>query len=209
MRYRFYREHKYVTYKLYQLEAIIARTDFNIDTQIAKVRNALAALETLMHGHAMHEDQNLHELLRKKGSHVHLAIELDHRDHEIAYIKFNKNLENILASKDKNQRLSLAYEFFLSYRLFIAENLKHLHQEETIIMPELQRLYTDDELRAVESTTYKNMAAEDTALMLEELFPHLDANDHAFFLYDIKAADPAKFAKVWSTIAPKTSAILD
>ena len=92
------------------------------------------------------------------------------------------------------------YQLYLAFRKFSGENLLHLHEEETVILPELQRLYSDEELSTVEFATYNIMSADDLVEMLAVLFPHMDANDKKVFLLDIKACDPTKFAVVWSRI---------
>jgi hypothetical protein len=203
MRYRFYREHKYVTYRLYEFERHIAQTDFNSHLQIVKLKDQLASLVELMQGHAAHEDQTLHELLKLKGSSLYKSIEADHFHHDKQFKTLAKNLDEILANENKPEQISLGYHFYLAYRLFVSENLRHLHQEETIIMPELQRHYSDDELRAVEFNTYGQMTPEELLDMVIILFPHFNADDRNNFLSDIKAAEPEKFAKVWHEIAPK------
>jgi hypothetical protein len=78
----------------------------------------------------------------------------------------------------------------------VGENLLHLHEEETKILPELQRLYTDEELRCVEDATYKIMTCEQMIDMLRILFPHMNALDKESFLEDIKLSQPEKFEKI-------------
>lgn len=73
--------------------------------------------------------------------------------------------------------------------------LLHLHEEETRILPELQRLYSDEELRRVEDATYRQMTAEDLLSMLQELFPHMNAVDKEAFLKDIQLSQPEKYSK--------------
>jgi hypothetical protein len=78
----------------------------------------------------------------------------------------------------------------------VGENLLHLHEEETKILPELQRLYTDEELRCVEEATYKMMTPEQLIEMLKVLFPHMNASDKEAFLEDIKFSQPEKFKEI-------------
>jgi len=207
MRYRFYREHKYVSYILSELERLIAKTDFRSKDQADKVKEALNSAKMLLQGHATHEDKTLHELLRQKGSSIHESIEADHKRHEEQFREFNKKLEEIAASSNAQDQLSQGYYFYLAYRAFVGDNLRHIHEEETIIMPELQKLYSDDELRAVEFNTYAHMTPEQIIHMMEVLFPHMNTDDHEVFLTDVKEAEPAKFIKVWSSISFKLNPI--
>lgn len=86
------------------------------------------------------------------------------------------------------------------YRKFVGDNLLHLHQEETLILPELHRLYTDEELKKVEAKTYAIMTVEELVEMMEHLFPHFNPQDRYAFLQDIKDCQPDKFALAWQEI---------
>jgi len=205
MRYRFYREHKYVSYILSEFERLIAKTDFNETSQVAHVAQQLSAIWALMCGHAEYENTTLHALLRNKGSSVHQAIESDHEEHEKHFKDLEQKLKIIIESSIPQERVLRGYEFYLAYRLFVSESLRHLYEEEAAIMPELQRLYTDDELRAVKFHTYSRMSIEQIIHMIEVLFPHMDSSDREVFLWDVKEAEPKKFAKAWVSISPKLS----
>lgn len=201
IRYRFYREHKYVCYMLSELEKTIAKTDFRNPTQIQTIKNQLNNIEDLMTGHAEWEESSIHELLRKKQSSIHELIENDHKEHAEQFKKLKEMLSAITDSTHEQEQIHQGYEFYLTYRLFNANNLKHLHDEETIIMPELQKLYSDDELRAIEFGTYAQMTSEQMVEMMSVLFPHMNASDWEFFLRDIRDAQPEKFLEAWEGVA--------
>ncbi|MCC2646692.1 MAG: s29x [Rickettsiaceae bacterium] len=201
MRYRLYREHKYITYQLFELEKLIAKTDFKNNHQLENVSEQLRFLEALLKGHAKHEDNTIHELLRKKGSKVHELTEAEHAEHEGIFQELYNQLSRINVSNHIEYKLEQGYNFYLAYRLFMSNNLKHLHQEELVILPELQRLYSDDELRQIDFNAYHQMSPEQISDMVEVLFPQMDGNDHQAFLRDIKDAEPEKFSKIWPRIA--------
>jgi len=90
----------------------------------------------------------------------------------------------------------MGYTLYLTYRKFAADNLIHLHEEETKILPELQRLYTDDELRQVEAPTYEKMTPEEMIGMMQALFPHMNPSDKSAFLSDIQKLQPEKFLEI-------------
>lgn len=205
MRYRFYREHKYVSYVLSEFERLIAKTDFNENAEVTHVAQQLSAIWALMCGHAEYENTTLHALLRNKGSSVHQTIESDHKEHEKHFKELEQKLKIIIDSSIPQERVLHGYEFYLAYRLFVSDNLRHLHEEEATIMPELQRLYTDDELRAVKYHTYSRMSVEQIIHMMEVLFPHMNPTDREIFLLDVKESEPKKFAQAWVGISPKLS----
>lgn len=192
-RYRFYREHKLISYEFFELEKFIAKLDFRISSEVEKLKMRLEMMAGLMQGHATFENNAIHALLRKKGSTVHEQIESEHQHHENQYQEFEKQLDDILISIQSQEQEQLGYEFYVNFRLFVCDNLRHFHQEETVIMPELQRLYSDEELRKVEFNTFNHMTPEQMASMISVLTPHLNPSDRDFFINEMKVSEPEKF----------------
>ena len=194
MRVKLYREHKYVSFALSELERLIAKTDFTNDAAINHIQSEWQRIREMLEGHASHEEQNFHTLLEKKGSTIHHEAHEDHEHQEETL----KNLQCLLdAIKTSSDRIEAGYQFYLTYRKFVGDNLLHLHEEETKLLPELQRLCTDEELRAIEHRTYDLMTAEEMMEMMQVLFPHMNFSDKCAFLTDIKLAQPHKFLQLW------------
>jgi len=200
MRYKFYREHKYVSAAVNDVERLIAKIDFRKQDEVAKVKQAFDALIHMLKGHAHYENETLHELLRKKGSEVYKHVEQDHVQYEQQIADLEERLKKVMESSEPEEQVELGYQFYVWFRKFAGDNLLHLHEEETVILPELQRLYSDEELSKVEFKTYNMMTPEDMIEMLEVLFPHMNPSDHEVFLADIRACDPEKFAAIWHQI---------
>ena len=203
MRYKFYREHKYVSYRFYELERLIARADFRQDTELNMVTQEFEKLIELLVAHAKYEDDTLHELLKRKNSAVYQHIEQDHEHLDEQIVSLRDLLKKISDASTQEDKVEAGYQFYLWFRKFSGDNLIHLHEEETIILPELQRLYADEELRKVEAATYNQMTAHELIGMLEELFPQMNPSDWEAFLTDIHDAVPAKFLEVWNGIKAK------
>ena len=60
MRYRFYREHKYVSAAVNDVERLIAKTDFRDHAEIVKAKAAFDGLVQKLQGHAEYENNVLH-----------------------------------------------------------------------------------------------------------------------------------------------------
>lgn len=195
MRVKLYREHKYVSFALSELERLIAKTNFTDDSALDRIQSEWQRLKEMLEGHAYHEEHHFHPLLEKKGSTIHQDAHNDHEHQEEALQK----LQNLLdAVKKAHDRVEAGYQFYLAYRKFVGDNLLHLHEEETTILPELQRLCSDEELRAIEHPIYAQMNAEEMVEMVQVLFPHMNLSDKCAFLTDIKLAEPHKFLEVWN-----------
>lgn len=202
MRYQFYREHKYVSAALNDLERLIARTDFCNSTAVEEVKNALSELTGLLEGHAEYENERLHLLLKQKGSTIfsHIHVEEEHAAQDQQLLTIAETLQAIAQEVDREKRIEMGRQLYLTYRKFVSDNLAHLHEEETQILPELQRLYSDSELQQVEARTYREMTPEQVIDMLGILFPHMNAYDRQAMLLDIFALEPEKFEIVWQTM---------
>lgn len=190
MRYQFYREHKYVSSALNDLERLIAKSDCSNDKEIRKIETAFKALSDMLKGHAHYENEKLHSLLKAKGSFIFEKLEIEHEDQDLTLLTIEKAIKDLYASKNPEKE---GYHLYLLFREFVAENLHHLNQEERLILPELQRLYTDEELKEVEKATYQIMTSAELIEMMQVLFPHMNKYDKKAFLNDIKEACPQKY----------------
>lgn len=207
MRVKFYREHKYVSAALNSLERLIAKTDFRENSEIEAARKEWTEVSSMLQAHANYEEERLHSLLEKKGSTVHLHAHHQHEEMDAAFPRINTFFEAVMREEDPEIRVALGYQLYLTYRKFVGNNLLHLHEEETKILPELQRLYTDEELRCVEDATYKIMTPEQMIDMLTVLFPHMNASDKEAFLEDIKLSQPDKYKEIASADFVKSEAL--
>lgn len=196
MRVKFYREHKFVCAALNDLERLIAQADFRSDEETQRIQKTWQGMCNLLQEHARYEEEKLHSLLEKKSSDVHLKAHEQHEAMDAAFPLIDAYFETILQEKDSDKRLERGYELYLTYRKFVADNLHHLHEEETRILPELQRLYSDEELRKVEHSTYQIMTAEQLYEMMQVLFPHMNPSDHEAFIEDVKLSQPEKFEQI-------------
>jgi len=185
-KYRFYREHKYVSHELNDLERKIAKCDFRLQTEVEKLHQQFANLKAMLESHAEHENVGIHELLRKKGSRLHEQCESEHKKQTQELSNILSKFESMGPLEDEKQRIEHGHELYLLYRTFIADMLRHLNDEETQIMPELQRLCSEEEMRSVDAKHYAVMSEEEVHHMLDVLSPHMNPSDYEFFMDDIR-----------------------
>lgn len=206
MRYRFYREHKYITFILFEIEKEISLIDFSDGQEVNKVINKFDQLSVLIEAHSEYENKTIHCLLKDKNIQLYNIVESDHSTYSDSLRKLNEELKSISINFDNiniEEKIERGYNFYINFRYFVALNLEHFHQEETLIMPELQRLYSDLELRQIQANAYNQMHPSEIISMLETLFPHMNHEDYNFYLSDLKYFCPEKFNDVWNRIAQK------
>ena len=202
MRYKFYREHKFVSAALNDVERIAAKIDFRSPEETQRLALELERLISMLKGHAAYENDKLHGLLKGKNNQVLAEIEKDHEEQELDFKHLKKLLDKAIQAQSEEEQIEGGYQFYLYYRKFVADNLAHLYQEETTILPELQRLYSDEELKKVEAKTYHEMTVDHLVGMIEVLFPHMNTHDRKAFLQDIKDAEPDKYKLTLQNIGP-------
>lgn len=204
MRYKLYREHKYVSSSLNDLERLMARTDFCDFAALEEVERAFRALAEMLKGHAQYENERLHPLLKQKNSPLSACthIEEDHAMQDKQLVEIEDMIRGIFRESEMEKKIEQGYHLYLTYRKFVADNLVHLYEEETEILPELQRLYSDSELQQIEAPTYREMTPEQMIQMIEVLFPHMNTHDRQAILVDILTLQPEKFDIIWESIQP-------
>ncbi|MBS0605229.1 MAG: hemerythrin domain-containing protein [Verrucomicrobia bacterium] len=202
MRYQFYREHKYVSSALNDLERLIAQTDFCDSASLEGVKRSFEDLAEMLKGHAQYENERLHVLLNRKNSTIPACrhVEEEHAAQDAQLSQIGELIQGISLESDEEKKIERGYQLYLAYRHFVADNLAHLHEEETQILPELQRLYSDSELQQVEAGTYREMTPDQMIAMMNILFPHMNRQDRQAFLVDILSLEPEKFEVVWQSI---------
>lgn len=209
MRYRFYRVHKYVCFELAEFERAAARTDFLDPKACLALKEKWMGLIQLLKHHGEYEDAHIHDLLLQKNSKLQLQIEKEHQEHEHAFNDLTHQLETAITTQGCSEKILKGNEFYLSYRLFYSEMLKHIYDEEKILLPELQALYSDEELAKLQAKTYQKMTPEQMLAMLNVLFPHANPEDMSFFTNEMKAAEPEKFKIVWEGLSDNYKELID
>jgi len=201
LRFRLYREHKYLFSVFTQLLQKLAGLDL-LDRQAFKeFKLEFKHLADLLTAHAQYEDGRIHALLKAKGSCITDIAETEHREQHRFLEQMANDLEVLEKEKSLEARYSISYELYLKLRKFFGQNLAHFEYEEKVIMPELQRLATDEEIKAIDHQSYKQMSSEQLVHMLQVLFPHFNPEDRLVFLADIQDIVPEKFILAWPQIA--------
>lgn len=200
MRYQFYREHKFVSAMMNDLERKIATFDVHDDDALKEVEHAFKALWNMLHQHAAYENERIHRLLSMKNSSLPKPIEAEHEQQERDLDALAERIA-ALFSLHGDERIKKGYELYLSYRKFTAEMLLHLYEEEMVLLPELQRLYTDRELAGVADIAYRQMEPHHIVEMVRGLFPHMNRYDRHAFLATMRMLVPEKFTAAWPEIS--------
>lgn len=196
MRYQLYREHKYVSAALNDVERMIAKTDFRQKEEAEEACKQFEEVALMLKHHAQYEDDEIHSLLSAKNSTVHEHAEDDHAAQDAQVEQVRMFFQQIDKAATDDEKIDLGYKLYLTYRKFVADNLIHMNEEETEILPELQRLYADEELRNISAKTYREITPDQMLSMMKGLSPYMNPVDHEAFLVDLRALEPEKFKQI-------------
>lgn len=196
-RFRLYREHKYLTTVLFEACMEFAKTDLRNQTEREVLLGKISGVRALLESHGEYEQSRIHTRISARGSSAHAVADSEHE-------RDLKALDSILEKiKDCTDSPSQAHKIYLEFRKFLAEVLLHLDYEETVMLPQLQELYTDDELRLIDKESYDQMDAGQMIDMLQVLFTSMNADDKEFFIDELHRAAPGFLKRNDSTQDPR------
>ena len=199
-RFRLFREHKYVIAIFTELLRTVSLADFSIAEVVEKIKVDLNNFLLLHQAHSGYEDARIGKILKDTNIDIYIKLEADHEYQDRIFKTLLNELDQILSLEDHNVRYHTGYKFYLDLRKLFVDLLAHLNYEETVLMPQLQKILSDDEIKAIDHISYNQMEPEQIVHMLEVLVPHFNPNDIMVFLKDIFEAQREKFIVAWPEI---------
>ncbi len=138
--------HFYVFSELLRLAATL---DLSINDSLGRLKQEIESLELILEAHAEHEENYIHSILKNKNSLLFEEAENQHQDQKNFFKKLTKKID-LTHKLETNEIAFIGHEIYLDLRNFFSANLNHFDYEERIIMSELQRLLTDEEIRKID-----------------------------------------------------------
>jgi hypothetical protein len=156
-----------------------------VEATLAMVERLLALCEL----HLKDENEFMHPALERAqpGSSARIAGEHVHHAESIADLR---DLAGLVADCQGAPRAAALGRLYRATALFVADNLQHMHVEETVHNPVLWNAYSDDELAALEQAL---VASIPPAMMMEALhwfLPALHAGERAAMLGEMQQGMP-------------------
>jgi len=107
---------------------------------LADMREFLA----LAAAHMEHEHHHIHDALRSHGADCVDRLDEQHDARRAAFAKIEAMLEDIEAGTA--ERTILGRRLYLAFSAYVARDLEHMLEEETVAAPQLWSLFSDAEL---------------------------------------------------------------
>ena len=163
-----------------------------LDAALEQVKNLLAICQ----GHLEHEDTFIHQAMEACEPGVAADMYHHHKQHE-AMISELQSLVEKLAQCPVQERAQVAATLYRRLAVFVADNLAHMHEEETANNAILWRNYSDAEIQEIEHRLVQSITPEENALVMRWMLPALNHQEREGFLNNMrKAAPPPVFEGV-------------
>lgn len=167
----------------------VGNTDPDDSCECAHTFEQLSTLLTLCRHHLQHENDFMHPALERAQANAAVRTADEHIEHLEAIAA----LELQLVATDSAtgvERGAAMHRLYLQLAAFVAENIEHMHREETANNAIFQRYYSDPELLALEGEIINQIPPEEMAVWLRWMIPHMNAAERLQMFADSKLHAP-------------------
>ncbi len=200
--------HKALRLFLTQTLTRVGSTDPADADEVAATLDQVERLLVVCELHLRDENQFVHPALERAqaGSAARIGAEHVHHEETIADLR---DLAALVGHCAPAARAAALDRLYYAMALFVAENLQHMHVEQTAHNAVLWAAYTDDELMAIEHEIVASIPPQAMAEMLGWFMPALNAPERAGMLAGMRQGMPPDAFVGVLAIAERTLAPAD
>lgn len=186
--------------------AKVGRLDVDDAGEMQCTLGQLDALLTACRAHVQHENDHVHPAIEARHPCGTSRTAADHLEHVHAIADLRDECATLRAAAGAI-RSTLALRLYRHLSLFIAENLQHMHVEETANNAALWAHYGDDELHALHGRILGSLTDAEHLEVARWMIPALNPTERAMVLGGMQAAMPPEaFRVVLDTVTPHLDA---
>lgn len=163
----------------------VGRLDPHDADDMAEAAEELRALLDICAGHLKHENEIIHRAIEARRPGASAAIADQHQDHEEDIAALRVLLERAPGSDEG------AHALYHALAAFVAHNLQHMEQEETVHNAVLWECYSDEEIQAIEHQIHASVQPHQMQLALRWMLPHMSPAERAALLRGMRHNAPA------------------
>lgn len=176
----------------------VGRMDCADNLEFAQATQRVVELLEFLRSHLLHENTFVHPAMEARAPGASGRIAHEHEDHQRELDALARAVE-ALRARPVNQRDPAALALYRELSLFIAENFRHMHVEETGHNAVLWAHYTDEELAAIHNALVAAIPPQEMMFALRWMVPFMNPCERAALLQDIR----------WNAPAPAFQAAID
>lgn len=172
----------------------------------AAVAAALDQVERLMalcEVHLSHEDAYIHPALERARAGATARVAADHVHHAEAIADVRELARHVAESPEANLGAALG-RLYRTLALFVADNLQHMHVEETAHNALLWSAYADAELDAIEEALLADIPPAVKMGAMQWFLPALNAPERAGMLAGMRQGMPPEAFRAVLDVAQRT-----
>ena len=195
--------HKGLRALLYNTALQIQHTDFSDEHETTQVLDKVELVIWLFEGHAHVEDTMVFPLIEKHAPEVVADFEAQHvEDHRLGEALVEA-VANCKKAATINAKLIAAKNLLLAFNDFLAFNVKHMNQEETIVNSHIWKHYTDEELLKHGAEIVKSIPPEKNGHYSKWMLLGLNNHEIAVWFTAIKTMAPLPVVNMFYELAAK------
>jgi hypothetical protein len=185
--------HKALRAAMGDLISKIGATDFSDPAAAAVTLAALRRQVAIGASHLHHEEEQIHSALECRSPGATGRLEADHHHHEQAFAELEQLMQAIEAAAGPD-RERLGRDLYLRFSQFVAADMLHMAEEETVVLPLLHSLFSDEELIEMERKIVASIPPQEMMIIMSDMIPALHRSERAQFLsFARKGAPPEAF----------------
>lgn len=175
----------------------VGSTDAGDDAALDATLDQLGRMLSLFELHLKDENEFVHSALERARPGLTARIAAEHVHHQQA-IDDLRELADVVKAQRPAARGAALERLYRALALFVADNLQHMHFEETVHNPVLWAAYGDAELLDIEAALVASIPPASMAEALHWFLPALSAPERAGMLGGMRASGmpPEVFAGV-------------
>ena len=168
----------------------LGRVDPDDAAEVATATSRVADLLDLCEAHLQHENDFVHRAIEARAAGASEAVAHDHEEHR-EHIGQLRALTQALRTAGPGAAAVVAQQLYGQLALFVAENFRHMHVEETAHNAVLWARYTDAELIALHDELVASIPPERMMRIARWLVPAMNPAERLGLLVDVRNKAPA------------------
>lgn len=169
----------------------VGQMDPNASVQVQETLGQLDGLLKFCLSHLQHENEFIHSAMNNRAPGSAEDMYEHHQSHVEMITELNE-LSDLIQRAPLFQRESLIARLYRTLALFVADNLAHMDEEETLNNRVLWCHYSDDEIRAIEHALVASIPPDDNAEVMHWMLPALNHQERQDFLGQLRDAAPVE-----------------
>ena len=159
--------------------------------ELGRLLSDLVGLLSLAEHHLENEDRWIHAALEARAPGAADRLAQGHEHHRQSFEELEAMVGRV-ETAGAAARPGLLKQLYLRFSLFVAEDLVHMAEEEQLVLPVLQSLFSNAELQDIEDRIVGGLSPADMVAFGRFLIPAATRPDRIALLTAIRANAPAE-----------------